>query len=426
MRRKKVLISSEDRDRAELEMSNSLMYYDQKEYKNFFSFYSKIDGDLLPSGCFANFLEIYKECETISEITDYKTRRSGYVSYIESKIGLIPDESNRLLMKSWFSDVTGLDNDQSFTLASETFYKYQWLLKKEKINIIDNSEMQFKEKCAVDLSSDFKNFEEEDFISIYDSVDTYINNDGKESYNYYKTYTPLDNDIKPVDGDFMVIGARPSIGKTAMAIEMGLNNAKDGVKVAYFSFEMNFFKINKRIFNWYKGRLVHPSEHRIIREEEEFKNITSNFLCYEKYLTGEQLFLKMKKAVKQGCKLIIIDYLQLVKFSGMDEWGGLRKLTFECKKFAKENNVFVLSLSQVSRDSETMGLDLSTLFGGVSLEADTDIVVGIELAAQRESPMGMNNIKTVKLTALKNRDGERNTVYKTNVDYIKLTFEEQL
>ena len=77
MRRKKVLISSEDRDRAELEMSNSLMYYDQKEYKNFFSFYSKIDGDLLPSGCFANFLEIYKECETISEITDYKTRRSG-------------------------------------------------------------------------------------------------------------------------------------------------------------------------------------------------------------------------------------------------------------------------------------------------------------------------------------------------------------
>lgn len=137
---------------------------------------------------------------------------------------------------------------------------------------------------------------------------------------------------------------------------------------------------------------------------------------------AESMLRRMEQAVKENkVEVILLDYLSLCKFSGMDEWASLRELTSRLKRFAIEHNVLVVSCSQASRSSENHGLSLADLYGSSTIEADSDIVVGIE---QREQKYDFSkNIRKGKIKILKNRDGLVGDI-NVNIDYVNLEFKE--
>ena len=115
---------------------------------------------------------------------------------------------------------------------------------------------------------------------------------------------------------------------------------------------------------------------------------------------------------EQGYQIVMLDYLQITRYGDMDEWGSLRKLTFELKQLANKNDILVVSCSQVSRESTNYGLDLTSLFGSSTIENDTDIVLGFEDVETEnidDSPEASIDVKI-----LKNRDGiSRKTISQT-------------
>ena len=198
--------------------------------------------------------------------------------------------------------------------------------------------------------------------------------------------------------DLIVLAGRPSMGKTALATNIAFNaavayakNADGGGKVAFFSLEMSSEQLVTRILS---QECTIPSE-RVrrgeIREEDFARIVQAN-----KKLTELQLFIddtpaltisavrtRARKLKRQyGLDLIVIDYLQLLQ--GSDDKRNenrvqeISEVTRLLKALAKELDVPVLALSQLSRAVETRDdkrPQLADLRESGSIEQDADVVM---------------------------------------------------
>lgn len=192
--------------------------------------------------------------------------------------------------------------------------------------------------------------------------------------------------------DMVVIAARPAMGKTAFVLSMARNTAVDyNIPVAIFSLEMSSVQLVKRLIS---------SEARIDAEklrkgnlaDHEFQQIHSRI----KKLSTAPIFIddtpgisvfelrakcrRMKS--KHKIDMVIIDYLQLMS-AGTSKTAGNREqeisqISRSIKEIAKELNIPVIALSQLSRSVEQRGGDkrpvLSDLRESGAIEQDADIV----------------------------------------------------
>jgi len=192
--------------------------------------------------------------------------------------------------------------------------------------------------------------------------------------------------------DMIVIAARPAMGKTAFVLSMARNTAVDyNMGVAMFSLEMSSVQLVKRLIS---------SEARIDAEklrkgniaDHEFQQIHTRIAKLSKapiYIDdtpGISIFelrakcRRMKQ--KHDIQVVIIDYLQLMT-AGTGKGAGNREqeisqISRSIKEIAKELNVPVIALSQLSRSVEQRGGDkrpiLSDLRESGAIEQDADIV----------------------------------------------------
>ena len=190
--------------------------------------------------------------------------------------------------------------------------------------------------------------------------------------------------------DFIIIAARPSMGKTAFALNIAAHVALHQDKhVALFSLEMSDEQITERILSA-EGAV----DSQKLRVGELNKDDWNRMLCTAEMLGGENLQVddtpeitaaalrqKARKIKSQhGLDLIIIDYLQLMEGSkGKTEnrQQEIAEISRSLKALARELNVPVIALSQLSRAVETRQDKrpmLSDLRESGSLEQDADIV----------------------------------------------------
>ena len=192
--------------------------------------------------------------------------------------------------------------------------------------------------------------------------------------------------------DMIVIAARPAMGKTAFVLSMARNSAVDyNMPVAIFSLEMSSVQLVKRLISseakidaekLRKGNLAdHEFQqiHSRIRKLSEapiFIDDTPGISIFE--LRAKCRRMKQKHDIQ----MVIIDYLQLMT-AGTGKNGGNREqeisqISRSIKEIAKELNVPVLALSQLSRSVEQRGGDkrpvLSDLRESGAIEQDADIV----------------------------------------------------
>jgi replicative DNA helicase len=182
------------------------------------------------------------------------------------------------------------------------------------------------------------------------------------------------------------------MGKTAFVLSMARNMAIDhGKKVAVFSLEMSSVQLITRIISSETG-LTSEKLRKGNLTDSEWNQLTSGVKDLEKAhlfiddtpaLSVFDLRAKVRRlASTQGLDLIIIDYLQLMTVGGSKQTGNreqeISTISRSLKSIAKELNVPVIALSQLSRAVETRSTSkrpqLSDLRESGAIEQDADIV----------------------------------------------------
>ncbi|RNC87430.1 MAG: replicative DNA helicase [Allomuricauda sp.] len=192
--------------------------------------------------------------------------------------------------------------------------------------------------------------------------------------------------------DLIIIAARPGMGKTALVLSMARNIAVNSeVPVAFFSLEMSSVQLITRLISSETG--LSSEKLRTGRlEKHEWEQLNVKVKALEKAplfiddtpsLSIFDLRAKARRLASQHkIKLIIVDYLQLMT-SGASQKGGNREqeistISRNLKALAKELDVPVIALSQLSRAVETRGGSkrpiLSDLRESGAIEQDADIV----------------------------------------------------
>ncbi|MDG2738310.1 DnaB-like helicase C-terminal domain-containing protein, partial [Vibrio parahaemolyticus] len=267
-------------------------------------------------------------------------------------------------------------------------------------------------------------------------VDLYeeLHQDAKEITGIETGYTSLNKMTCGLqEGDFVVLGARPSMGKTAFALNVGLHAAKSGAAVGLFSLEMSSKQLLKRVASCVGevsgGRLKNP-KHRFAMEDWE--RVSKAFaeigeLPLEIYdnagVTVQDIWMQTRKLKrKHGDKkvLTIVAYLQLItgdpKHKG-NRFQEISEISRKLKLLARELNVCVVALSQLSRSVESRQDKrplLSDLRETGQIEQDADLIAflyredyydretenknitEIILAKQRNGPVGVVELAFIK------------------------------
>lgn len=190
--------------------------------------------------------------------------------------------------------------------------------------------------------------------------------------------------------DFVIVAARPSMGKTAFAIGMAINAARaTGKAVAVFSLEMSKEQITLRIItsearvNSHRLRTGYLRDGDWTRIADAMGRLSELkvFLDDSSEITPMQMRAKCRRlAAEHGLGLVVVDYLQLINGNGRDENRNQEITTIarSLKAMAKELDVPVVALSQLSRaverreDKRPM---LSDLRESGSIEAEADLVM---------------------------------------------------
>lgn len=206
--------------------------------------------------------------------------------------------------------------------------------------------------------------------------------------------------------DLIIIAARPSVGKTAFALNLAGMSAKLNNKVGFFSLEMSNAQLVKRLLSTF-SKIDLNKINRGRLEQMEFEELlsVSGLKQFENILLDDSASLnifefrsKARKMVKHGCKMIIVDYLQLMSGTGKENnrEQEISTISRGIKKTAKELNIPIILLSQLSRDIEKRERNepkLSDLRESGAIEQDADIVAFLTREDYQQTNINENSNK---------------------------------
>lgn len=223
--------------------------------------------------------------------------------------------------------------------------------------------------------------------------------------------------------DLVLLAARPSMGKTALMVNIALNAAlKDKAKVAIFSLEMSENQLSQRMMS----SMTHIDLQKIISanlDVDEWSRLLEGINTLDKldiYIDDtagiSPLELKAKARrmkAQEGLDLIVIDYLQLMELGSRSEnrTQEISAISRSLKGIAKELEVPVVALSQLSRATEARGDKrpiLSDLRESGAIEQDADVVMFLYRDEYYNPETDKKNIGEVIIA--KHRNGPTGTV----------------
>ncbi|KKP25280.1 MAG: Replicative DNA helicase [candidate division TM6 bacterium GW2011_GWE2_31_21] len=190
-------------------------------------------------------------------------------------------------------------------------------------------------------------------------------------------------------GDLLILAARPSMGKTTLAMNMVVNAAKQGSAVAVFSLEMSAEQLVLRMLSSESGISHQRIRNAMITSDEwvELTNTAARLAEYPIYIDDTpslsimELRAKARKLkARSDIKFVAIDYLQLIRGNTRYEnrTQEISEISRSLKALSKELNVPVLALSQLSRQLESR-MDkrpiLSDLRESGAIEQDGDVIM---------------------------------------------------
>lgn len=220
----------------------------------------------------------------------------------------------------------------------------------------------------------------------------------KQAANDKSYRTGVPSYLEPLDrqtmgfqrGDLVIIAGRPSMGKTALAIDFARNELIRGVPVGFFSLEMSSAQIVDRMIAGQTGIDLRQIRRGGMQSNEwqRLDEATSQMIefpiqiCDKGGLTiNEIVSISKNWKIKSDIQIIYIDYLQLISFTekkNINREQEVSNISRRLKQLAKDINVPVIALSQLSRACEARTDKrpmLSDLRESGSIEQDADMVI---------------------------------------------------
>ena len=227
--------------------------------------------------------------------------------------------------------------------------------------------------------------------------------------------------------DLIIIAARPSMGKTAFVLSMARNMAVEYQQpVAFFSLEMSAVQLMMRLIvaetglysNDIKSGKLTPEQWRHLESATKPLGTAPLFIDDTPALSVFEFRSKARRLkIHNDIKIIVIDYLQLMTGSQDTKGNGNREqevafISRTLKAIAKELNVPMIALSQLSRATEQRGgskrPQLSDLRESGAIEQDADIVAFIhrpEYYGMNTDENGMPTAGLAEIILAKHRNG---------------------
>lgn len=271
---------------------------------------------------------------------------------------------------------------------------------------------------------------------MHETIESIENRAGRGVETGYFDVDDALNGMQP--GEMIILAARPSMGKTALAMNIAEHVAVDSLKpVGVFSLEMGKHQLAQRMLCGRAGVDSHTVR-RGMCGQNEFANLTA--ACAElaaapiyvddsSTLTPLELRARARRMKRQhGIELLVIDYLQLMDADRENRTQEVSEISRAVKAVARELNIPVIALSQLNRQTESRGdrrPRMSDLRESGSLEQDADVVMLLHredyyhlsdegfvpdneaeviIAKQRNGPTGMHKLVfNPKVTRFVNR-----------------------
>jgi len=225
------------------------------------------------------------------------------------------------------------------------------------------------------------------------------------------------------NSDFIVLAARPSMGKTALAMSVALSAARSGFATGIFSLEMSAEQLTLRLLSAESGIGHHNIRNATISSDEwiDLTNVAAQLAEMKVFIDDTAMLNIMdlrakarKLKAEHGLQLLVIDYLQLLHSNKKHEnrHQEVSDISRSLKALAKELNIPIIALSQLSRavdsrmDKRPM---LSDLRESGAIEQDADLIMFLyrDIVYNPEA----ENPASAELIIGKQRNGPTGTVY---------------
>jgi len=324
---------------------------------------------------------------TVSEIVfKNKNTTSLNASYIARLVENVPSSAN---FERYIEIVLEHSNRRKLLKASGRIELLAYALDKDISSVMDESEQSIFNASDDAIGDGLIGVS--DFLNEAIEQIEEIENQGTGLSGLATHFVDLDNTLAGLqDGNLIIIAARPSMGKSSLALNIATNAAKESKTVAFFSLEMTKEELVQRVLfseakvasgDARKGQLGPEKWSRVV---EAASKVNTMPLYFDDASVSTVTDIRAKSRRLKASKnldLIVVDYIQLMQGnSGDNRQQEIAEISRNLKGLARELKVPIIALSQLNRAAEAREDKrprLGDLRESGAIEQDADIVMMI-------------------------------------------------
>lgn len=230
----------------------------------------------------------------------------------------------------------------------------------------------------------------------------------KREPSYLKTgIEKLDKTAFIEAGDYVVIGARPSTGKTAMALKLARHMAKRDIKTVFYSYETTIEKMMGRTIAAHCGVEMSSIKNHTLGKREEMEHLSEDLTCMPfefVQAAGKGLAWIKADVMRTGAKAVVIDYIGLVAKTetGSSRFEQVTNASLAVRDLCQSTGVTAFVLCQINRQGKAAPT-MEDLKESGQIEQDADIIL---ILHNEQDIQERERISPVKLIVAKNKEGE--------------------
>lgn len=226
---------------------------------------------------------------------------------------------------------------------------------------------------ALDVEGKTDDFEK----SAGDLVDDYIRSLGEKPEYIPTGLSKLDRNLHILPSNFILIGGRPSAGKTALSIQLATEMAIRGYRVCYFSLETSTKILSYRMI---ANRICNPLE-----DVKNKRVPVAELDCLARLRKAPLIFMPASgksvswikaQAMRKKAQIVFVDYVQILSCAdAKDRYTQITKISIALHELAQSTGMVVFGLAQLNRGAARSDPTVADLKESGQLEQDADAII---------------------------------------------------